>query len=162
LARLLGRAREGGGVIDPGPCRGGSASPSWPTEAREWARRWWRRAAEPTANGACRFDRRRVRAGRVAPAFFTRIISLRCTVAAARASDRGVSRCLGVRAQAGYGGANMACPSATSCVGARFCKVSLTYPFCTRILSRFQNRSGPNFEYQSCPTSYHLQKGHRI
>jgi hypothetical protein len=93
---------------------------------------------------------------------FTRVIILRCTVAAAQASDRGVSRRLGVRARAGYGGADVACPGATSCAGARFCKVSLTYPFCTRIFSRFQNRSGPNFEYQSCPSSYHLQKCQRI
>jgi hypothetical protein len=59
---------EGEGFIDPGTCRGSSASPSWPTGAREWARRRWRRAAEPAANGAWRFARRRVRMGRVAPA----------------------------------------------------------------------------------------------
>jgi hypothetical protein len=38
----------------------------------------------------------------------TRVISLWCTVAAARASDRGVSRRLGVRVRAGYGGADVA------------------------------------------------------
>jgi hypothetical protein len=42
------------------------------------------------------------------PKPLTRVISLRCTVAAARASDRGVSRCLGVRTRAGYGGADVA------------------------------------------------------
>jgi hypothetical protein len=56
------------GFIDPGTRRGGSTSPSWSTGAREWARRRWRRAAEPAANGAWRFARQRVRTGRVAPA----------------------------------------------------------------------------------------------
>jgi hypothetical protein len=51
---------------------------------------------------------------------------------------------------------------ATSCARARVCKVSSTYPFSTRIFSRFQNESGPNFEYRSCPTSYHLQKCQRV
>jgi hypothetical protein len=41
---------------------------SWPTGVRGWTRRWWRRAAEPVANGAWRFARRRVRIGHVAPA----------------------------------------------------------------------------------------------
>jgi hypothetical protein len=59
---------EAEGFIGPGTCIGGFASPSWPTGAREWARRWWRRAAEPAANGAWRFARRRVRTGGVAPA----------------------------------------------------------------------------------------------
>jgi hypothetical protein len=59
---------EGEGFIGPGTCRGGSASPSWPTRAKEWAWRRWRHAAEPAANGAWRFARRRVRTGRVTPA----------------------------------------------------------------------------------------------
>jgi hypothetical protein len=42
------------------------------------------------------------------PKLLTRVISLRCTVAVARASDRGVFRCLGVRAGAGYRGADVA------------------------------------------------------
>jgi hypothetical protein len=42
------------------------------------------------------------------PKPLTHVISLRCTVAAARASDRKVSQRLGVRARAGYGGADMA------------------------------------------------------
>jgi hypothetical protein len=46
--------------------------------------------------------------------------------------------------------------------GSSVCTISLIYLFFLRIFSRFQNRSGPNFEYQSCPTSYHLQKCQRI
>jgi hypothetical protein len=51
---------------------------------------------------------------------------------------------------------------ATSCAMARVCKISSTYPFSIRIFSRFQNESDPNFEYRSCPTSYHLQKCQRV
>jgi hypothetical protein len=42
------------------------------------------------------------------PKPLTRVISRRCTVAAARASDRWISRCLDVRAQSGYCGDDMA------------------------------------------------------
>jgi hypothetical protein len=38
-----------------------------------------------------------------------RVISRRCTVAASRASDRCISWRLGVRAQPGYGGDDVAC-----------------------------------------------------
>jgi hypothetical protein len=41
------------------------------------------------------------------PKPLTRVISLRCTMATARASDRRVSRRLGVRARAGYGRADV-------------------------------------------------------
>jgi hypothetical protein len=69
LGCLCARGKEEGkGFIDPRTRRGGSASPSWTTGAREWAWRRWRRAAEPTANGAWRFARQRVRTGRMAPA----------------------------------------------------------------------------------------------
>jgi hypothetical protein len=66
----VARAREErnqGGFISQGACRGGCSVASWPTGAREWARRRWRRAAEPAADGAWRFARRRVRTGRVVP-----------------------------------------------------------------------------------------------
>jgi hypothetical protein len=42
------------------------------------------------------------------PKPLTRVVNLRCTVVAARASDHGVFRCLGVRARAGYGGHDVA------------------------------------------------------
>jgi hypothetical protein len=42
------------------------------------------------------------------PKPLTRVINLRCTVAAAWTSDRGVFRCLGVHARAGYSGADVA------------------------------------------------------
>jgi hypothetical protein len=76
--------------------------------------------------------------------------------------DRRSLACSGVRARRYGGGADGVCPGATTCARAWVCKVSLTYPFFTRIFSRFQNGSGPNFEYRSCPTSYHLQKCQRI
>jgi hypothetical protein len=65
----------------------------------------WRRAAEPPANGEWRFARQRVRTGwRGASLDPSRVISRRCTVATTRASDRWISRRLGVHAQPGYDG----------------------------------------------------------
>jgi hypothetical protein len=63
------------------------------------------------------------------------------------ASDRWSQARSGVHARWYGSEADMACPDATSCAGARVCKDRLTYPFCTRIFSSFQNRSSPNFEY---------------
>jgi hypothetical protein len=84
----------------------------------------------------------------------------------AQRSDRWTFRTLGVRARrvyGAYGGADdVSSPGATSCAGARVCTITLIYPFSHRIFSRFQNRSGLNFEHQSCSTSYQLQKCQRI
>jgi hypothetical protein len=84
----------------------------------------------------------------------------------AQRSDRWTFRPLGVRARRGYGvyggAADVSSPGATSCAGARVCTIILIYPFSHRIFSRFRNRSGPNFEHQSCSTSYQLQKCQRL
>jgi hypothetical protein len=60
--------KEQGGFYRLGACRGSCSVASCPTGARGWARRRWLLAAEPAANGAWRFARRRVRTGRMAPA----------------------------------------------------------------------------------------------
>jgi hypothetical protein len=84
----------------------------------------------------------------------------------AQCSDRWTFRPLGVCARRGYdaygGAVDVSSPDATSCAGARVCTISLIYPLFHRIFSRFQNRSGLNFERQSCSTSYQLQKCQRI
>jgi hypothetical protein len=43
------------------------------------------------------------------PRLLARVISLRCTVATAPASDHWVFRCLDVRARSGYSGADVVC-----------------------------------------------------
>jgi hypothetical protein len=65
--------------------------------------------AEPAANGERRFARRRVWECRVAPPrLLAHVMSFRSTVATALASDRAVFRRLGVHAQSGYGGDDVA------------------------------------------------------
>jgi hypothetical protein len=110
--------RRGRGFIGPTTRRGGFARASWPTGAMAWARRRRRRAEarRPMAEGGSPASE----CGEAAwhwPRPPARVMSLRCTVVMAPASDRGVSWCLGMRTRSGYDGVDVACRDTTSRTG---------------------------------------------
>jgi hypothetical protein len=122
-----------------------------------------RRAVAPTANGARWAAHRRVWPHHLAP---PAAVNVTHRSTPAQRSNRWTFRHLGVCARREYGSydgaADMSPPDAMSCAGARVCTINLIYPFFHRIFSRFQNRSGLNFEHQSCSICYQLQKCQRI
>jgi hypothetical protein len=111
------------------------------------------RAVAPAANGARRSAHRRVWPRHLAlPKWpWTSRTGAR-RHSAVTAGHSGPSACV----------PDVSSPGATSCAGARVCTINLIYPFSHRIFSRFRNRSGLNFEHQSCSTSYQLQKCRRL
>jgi hypothetical protein len=109
-----GRRRDRDGaaaaVRIPAMRRGGFARPLWPTGAPAWRGGGgdvWR-SRRPMVDGGSPASKC-AQAAWHHPRPLARVISRRCTVATAPASNRWVFRRLGVRARSGYGGADVAC-----------------------------------------------------